>query len=172
MFFIIIAAVAYIIGLCILFVKDENGWSLWNNYYRDNIEIMLFHMVSSALCGIILYRFVNDTTINRVNAFLYTNLFVFVFLFFLHVRLFANLGAPRLAMIIANTILCAVIVFGLFKIPYTKYTEKEDLNTSGSSSSASHTCYVCGKAAYSKYGSYYYCPEHYSMVKTVYEAQN
>lgn len=32
-------------------------------------------------------------------------------------------------------------------------------------------CYVCGDDANIKYGEYYYCTNHYTMVKTVYENQ-
>ena len=43
-------------------------------------------------------------------------------------------------------------------------------NSSSSSSSSSgnkygHDCYVCGKSAYSKYGSYYYCSSCLALVK-------
>lgn len=43
---------------------------------------------------------------------------------------------------------------------------------SSSNSSSAHECYVCGDNAYKKYGAYYYCSEHYDLVKATYEALN
>ena len=36
---------------------------------------------------------------------------------------------------------------------------------SNSESKSSHDCYICGKSAYSKYGSYYYCSSCLALVK-------
>ena len=46
-------------------------------------------------------------------------------------------------------------------------SSKSSYSSSGSSSSSSHECYVCGKPASTKYGSYYYCSSCYAMVKAV-----
>ena len=54
------------------------------------------------------------------------------------------------------------------------FGDSGDFSPSGGSSSKGsskgHTCYVCGDAGNMKYGSHYYCPTHWAMVKTVAEA--
>lgn len=56
----------------------------------------------------------------------------------------------------------------------TSYSSDSDSKSSytstssyGSSSSSSHECYICGKPASTKYGSYYYCPSCYSTMKSI-----
>lgn len=136
---LVMQSILYIYAIFSFFKKDSAGKSSWSLYYKKNIEIAIFHVITSFVIGTIFYR-ISDvaTTVGRINVFLLSNGIAFIILFVLGNSSDA-MKFSRLTRIILNAIILLIAVFILFKTTYHQYTER-----------TAKKCLSCGRTVYTE----------------------